>query len=91
MPTCPQMSGKDTIAIGQQSTDSNSAHHVAVTADETVREQVAPPIEGMITEFPRHNRSVMDLPTVNVDGSLRRSPRNGLWGKHGTLGEESSL
>ena len=38
MPTCPQMSGNEMIAIGQQSTDSNSAHHVAVTADETVRE-----------------------------------------------------
>jgi hypothetical protein len=76
MPTCPQMSGKETIAIGQQSTDSNSAHHVTVMADETVREQVAPPFKGMITEFPGHNRSVMDHPTVNLHGSLRRSPQN---------------
>jgi hypothetical protein len=76
MPTCPQMSGKETIAMGQQSTDSNSAHHVAVMADETVRKQVAPPIKGMITEFPGHNRSVVDHPTVNLHGSLRRSPQN---------------
>jgi hypothetical protein len=27
MLTCPQMSGKEMIAKGQQSTDSNSAHH----------------------------------------------------------------
>jgi hypothetical protein len=47
-----------------------------VTADGTVREQVAPPIEGMIAEFPGRNRSVMDHPTVNLYGSLRRSPQN---------------